>query len=423
MTRRLSAPATVTLSLVTGLAIGMLVSAYAPGAVADTLVSAAGPVGTLWVNAIRMTVIPLVVPLLVAGVAGAEDVRRIGGLGARAIGVFLLMLTLLAVATAIAGPILLSGMELDAARVAALRGAAQITLPSAEELTVRSWILALVPTNPIRAAADGALLPLVVFTLAYAFALGRAASGVRLSQVSAFRGISEVMMDVVRFVLALAPIGIFALALALGARLGPDAVGLMGYYIGVVIGLHILTAPLLYAVAVAGGGVPLGRFARAVLPAQVVGFSSRSSLASLPALVTGARDMLHLSPAATGFVLPLAVSVFKLTSAIYWIIGALFVARLYGIELSGTQLATIAAGSVVLNASTPGIPSGGLLIQAPLYAAVGLPVEGLGILIAIDAIPDMFKTAYNVTADMAVAALLDRSHGATPDPVPAIAGA
>ena len=423
MTRRLSTPATVTLSLAVGLTIGMLIAAYAPAAFADRLVSVAEPVGTLWVNAIRMTVIPLVVPLLIVGVAGAADVRRIGGLGARAIGIFLLMLTLLAIATAMVGPILLGGMELDPARAAGLRSAAEITLPPAEQLTVRSWILSLVPTNPIRAAADGALLPLVVFTLAYAFALGRAAPDVRASQVSAFRGISDVMMDVVRFVLALAPVGIFALALSLGARLGTAAVGLMGYYVGVVIALHLLTTPLLYAMAVFGGGVPLRRFARAVLPAQVVGFSSRSSLASLPALVTGARDLLHLSPAATGFVLPLAVSVFKLTSAIYWTIGALFVARLYGIELSGTQVATIAAGSVVLNASTPGIPSGGLLIQAPLYAAVGLPVEGLGILIAIDAIPDMFKTAFNVTADMAVAVLLDRSPGATPAVVPAVAGA
>jgi Na+/H+-dicarboxylate symporter len=154
--------------------------------------------------------------------------------------------------------------------------------------------------------------------------------------------------------------------------------------------------------------VPLRLFARGVAPAQAVAFSSRSSYASLPALIEGAERTLRLPPEITGFVLPLAVAVFRLTSPIYWTLGALLIAQLYGIEMGPAQVGTVAAASVLLNAATPGIPSGGLLIQAPVYLAVGLPVEGIGLLIAIDAVPDMFKTAFNVTADMAVAVILAR---------------
>jgi Na+/H+-dicarboxylate symporter len=161
----------------------------------------------------------------------------------------------------------------------------------------------------------------------------------------------------------------------------------------------------MYVIIGVSGRVSLASFTRAVLPAQVVGFGSRSSLASLPALVKGATDVLELPPTATGFVLPLGVSVFKLTAAIWGVVGALFVAKLYGLPLAPSALALVAATSVALSFSTPGIPSGGLLLQLPLYVAVGLPVEGVGILIALDTIPDMFKTLLNVTSDMVVAVM------------------
>jgi len=175
-----------------------------------------------------------------------------------------------------------------------------------------------------------------------------------------------------------------------------------------VIVLHAVTGAGLYLLAVIGGRVSLAQFARAAFPAQAVAFTSRSSLAALPVMVEGARDQLHLPAEVTGFVLPLAVSTFKLSSPIYWTLGALFVGKLYGIDLAPAQLVSVGAAAIALNAATPGFPSGGLLIQAPLYPSIGLPVEGLGILIAIDAIPDMFKTAFIVTADLAVATVLAR---------------
>ena len=405
---RLSTTAAVTIGLVLGLAAGIALGA-GPDETAAGIVRFVEPIGTLWVNAIRMTVVPLVVPLLIVGVAGAGDARSAGRLGIRAFLFFLALLIIAATFTALVAPWLYRYLELDPAATAALRATAQVNLPAAEELTFRSWLLSIVPVNPFRALADGALLAIVFFTLTYAFALTRVSADVRDSQVRFFRGVSDVIFVVVRWVLALAPVGIFALALVLGSRLGASVVGAIGFYVAMTIGLHAFLAIFLYLLAVVGGRVSLPAFARAVLPAQLVAASTRSSLASLPALIQGARQ-LGLSPAVTGFVLPFAVSIFKLTSPVYWMIGALFVAELYGMQLGAAQIATIAAGAVVLNASSPGIPSGGLLIQAPLYAAVGLPVEGLGILIAVDTVPDSFKTPFNVTANLAVAAVLNRHH-------------
>ncbi|MBI4421933.1 MAG: cation:dicarboxylase symporter family transporter, partial [Gemmatimonadetes bacterium] len=188
------------------------------------------------------------------------------------------------------------------------------------------------------------------------------------------------------------------------------------YFVAILVLLFLVTGMGLYALAVTAGRSPLSQFARAVCPAQAVAFPSRSSAAALPLMVEAARDQLRLRPDVAGFVIPLAVSVFKPTSPISWTLGALFVGKLYGIDLTATQLMSVGAASIALNAATPPIPSGGLLIQAPVFASIGLPVEGLGILIAIDAIPDMFKTVFNVTADMAVAAVLSGREPVTTAP-------
>lgn len=374
-------------------------------ATAARIVSIFEPIGTAWINAIRMTVIPLVVPLLIVGVAGADDTRKAGVLGARAFGLFLAFLIFFAAMTALVAPPMYEFLTLDPAATARLRESAHIELPSSDALSVRTWLLGLIPLNPVKAAADGTLLPVVLFTLLYAFALGRIAPETRAAQVAFFRGMGDTMLVVVRWILGIGWLGIFALALVLGQKLGASAIGGIAFYVGINIALHVIGTILIYVLMIVTRRVPIAQFARAVLPAQVVGFGTRSSLASLPALVKGANDNLRLPASSTGFVLPLAVSVFKLTSAIYWIVAALFVARLYGLPLPMSSVLLVGASSVVLSLSTPGIPSGGMLLQAPLYVAIGLPVEAIGILIALDTLPDMFKTIFNVTADMAVAVL------------------
>ena len=407
----------VSFGLVLGLALGMWLARDAtPSAFEKGMVSTLDVIGTAWITAVRMTVIPLIVPLLIVGVAGSDDSARTGLVGAKAFAWFLSLLAVTALLTAFVAPPWFDTLTLDPAATARLRATAKIDVPPTDALSLRTWVLGLIPLNPIKAAADGALLPTVLFTLLYAFAMGRILPAARAAQLAFFRGMADTMLVVVRWMLAIGWLGIFALAVVLGEKLGASALNAIGFYVGVMIALHVVVIVAMYVIIVVTRRVPLGQFARAVLPAQVVAFGSRSSLASLPALVKGATDGLALTPTATGFVLPLGVSVFKLTAGIWGVVGALFVAKLYGLPLPTSSLALVAAASVALSFSTPGIPSGGLLLQIPVYVAIGLPVEGVGILIALDTIPDMFKTTLNVTSDMVVAVMTVPRAASAPPP-------
>jgi Na+/H+-dicarboxylate symporter len=165
---------------------------------------------------------------------------------------------------------------------------------------------------------------------------------------------------------------------------------------------------LLYPVVAAVAKIPMGQFARAALPAQLIAFSSSSSIATLPAMVESAEGGLGLPKRVTGFVLPLAVSVFKLAAPVSWTVGALFVGWFYGIPLHMRELATIGFAAVLLGFAAPGVPRGAFILLTPLFLAIGLPAEGIGILIAVDAIPDTCSTVLNVTGDLAASAIVAR---------------
>jgi Na+/H+-dicarboxylate symporter len=390
--------------LVLGLALGIAAAASDSAAVLR-VVRWIEPVGTLWVNAIRMTVIPLIVASLVVAVSGA-GARTVGRLGTRALVVFAVLLASVAVLGALAAPPLFARLRIDPVAAESIRaGASAVQRPALP--TLADWIVGLVPANPIRAAADGAMLPLIVFTLAFGLALGRVAPERRAAVVGFFDGVAVATTVLVRWILALAPIGVFALALALATRLGAGVMGAAAFYLAAHSALLAAALLLLYPVAVLGGRVRPGRFARAALPAQVVAATTRSSMAALPAMVAAAGDTLGLRPGVTSFALPLAVSTFRLNQPVSWQAMALFAAALYGVRLGPADVATLAAASVLMSFSVPGIPSGSLFVIAPFLAAVGIPPEAVGVLIALDLVPDVFKTLLNVTAHLTAVTVLD----------------
>ncbi|MGZ8377415.1 MAG: dicarboxylate/amino acid:cation symporter [Gemmatirosa sp.] len=409
--RRRSPTVLALVALVAGLVVGAATAATDAPAL-RAFVRLVEPLGTLWVNAIRMTLVPLVVSLLVTSVAGVADVRAVGRLGARAVGWFLALLVGAALLAALAAPPLIVRLAIDPAAAAALRAsaadtAAQASGPAPQLPTLRGFVVGLVPINPVGAAAEAAMLPLIVFVVLFAAAVTRLPVERRAPIVAFFTAVREAMLVVVGWVLRLTPIGVFALAADMGAQLGIGAAGAVGYYVVVLCGLVAVATLACYPVAALFGRVSMARFARAAGPAQMVAISTRSSLASLPALVDGARTHLGDRPAITGFVLPLAVSTFKLNTPIADLVGPLFLAHLYGIDLSMAQIATMTIVSVALSFSNPGIPSGGLfVVTAPVLLSAGLPLDGIGLLIAADAIPDVFNTVVNVTGDMTVATVL-----------------
>ena len=397
------------LALVAGFIVGALVRA-ASGDAARVLLAVADPIGTLWVNAIRMTVIPLVVSLLITGVVQSSDSRSVGRLGLRAVVVFVVLLSAISILSALVAPPLFTFLEVDPAGAAALRASVAPNTTTVPQLPgLAAWITSLVPVNPVKAAVDGAMLPLIVFTFAFALAIRYLGDRERHALAGFFRSIADAMLVLVRWVLWLAPLGIAALALSLGARLGVSAAGAVGFYLVVHASLLIAAIVVMYVVAVLFGRVSLGTFARAALPAQIVAMSTRSSLAALPAMLDAAESRLGLPRQTSGFVVPFAVSIFRLNLAVSWIVGGLFVAKLYGVPFGLAAIVTFTIAAVVMSFSVPGIPSGSLFIIAPLFPQVGLPVEGVGILIALDALPDVFKTALNVTGHLTAAVVVSRA--------------
>jgi len=370
------------------------------------------PVGTVWINAIRMTVIPLVVSLLITGVAGAADLRAIGRIGGRSLLTFFLLLLGTALVIMPLGVLVFKLLPgIGAARPPLPAGAAEAAGQIASGGPAPgfgAWLTSLIPVNPIAAAANGAMLQLVLFTLILALAIAKSGPATRDTLLGFFRALSEAMLVIVRWVVALAPIGVFALVLPLAAHGGAGVAGAVGFYVLVYSVGSLLITLLLYPATALVAKIPLGRFARAVLPAQTVAFASSSSIASLPALVEGAERELQLPKRVSGFVLPLAVSTFKIAAPVSWTLGALFVGWFYGFPLGLGALATVAFASLFLSFAGPGVPRGAWLMLAPLFVAIGLPVEGIGILIAVDAIPDLFSTVLNVTGDLAAAAIVAR---------------
>jgi proton glutamate symport protein len=400
----------VLLALLAAILLGVLIAASHN----VSLIRAAdviAPIGTLWVNGIRMTVIPLVVSLLITGVASVSDIKSIGRLGGRTLVTFVLLLIGVA---AIVIPIALAMF-----RLLPPHGALELppgAVEAANEMSVEgqtqtfsAWLVSLLPANPVAAAASGAMMPLILFTLLLALAIARSPEASRQTLTHFFRALSDAMLVLVRWIILAAPLGVFALVLPLAVHAGGTLAGAIGFYVAAYSIASIAVTLLLYPVAAIGGRIPLRRFARAALPPQLIAFSSSSSIASLPALVETAEKNLQLPERITGFVLPLAVSTFKIAGPVSWTIGALFIGWFYDVPLHANRIATIAFAAVFLAFAVPGIPRGAFIMLTPLFLAIGLPAKGIGILIAVDAIPDVFATVLNTTGHLVAAVLVARN--------------
>jgi Na+/H+-dicarboxylate symporter len=365
------------------------------------------PIGTLWVNAIRMTVIPLLISLVITAVASGVDASSTTRAGVRSMVLFVAMVVLSMAFALLTAPLALLPLQVEASAAASLRASAAAATTAVQSQSFRDWLVSIIPLNPIQAAAEGAILPVLVFSVLFGLAANRIASDAREVIVRFFVAVREVLLVLIHWILVVAPIGVFALALPLTTRMGSAAAGAIGYFILIASVLLVAGTALLYLLVALWGRMPLDQFARACAPVQAVAISTRSSLASLPALMDSA-GRLNLPSQIAGLTIPLGVSVFKYGSPIARITGTLFIAKLYGIELGGADLVTLAVALTILPFYSPGIPSGGLLVLTPVYLAIGLPVEAIGLLIAVDALPDMFLTVSNVTAVLTAATLLSR---------------
>lgn len=402
-----AAGAQTTVRILLALAAGLTVGAAMAGHPAiEKIIAIADPVGGLWLDALRMTIVPLVFSLLVVGVSAAAGTAAAGGTAARALGLFGALLTASAIFSALAVSGVLAAWPAPQAAVAGLREAAGHSSQKVPDFpTMGAWLRAFIPTNPIEAAAETNMAPLVVFALLFGLALTRIRAELRRGLTDVFQALMDTMLVLVQWVLLVAPIGVFALALIVGAKAGFGAAGALGHYILILSGVCIAVGLLSYLLALAAG-VPLAAFARAAAPAQAVAFSTQSSIASLPAMIAGTRQ-LGASEASIGVVLPLAVSLFRITSPAANLGVAIYCAHVFGVPLNAALLAAGIGVAAVISLASVGLPGQITFFTTtgPICLIMGVPLELLPILLAVETIPDIFRTVGNVTADMAVTCL------------------
>ena len=272
-----------------------------------------------------------------------------------------------------------------------------------------AFIESLVAPNIVAAAAETAMLPLTLFLAAFALAASRLPAGQRETLVGFFRALAHAMLLIIGWVLWAAPVGVFALALGVGAASGGAAFATLGHYILIVVAAGTLVFLAGYLLAWLAGGIAPLRFARAMIPAQTVALSTQSSLASLPAMLDSAQR-LGLREQTAEFVLPLAVAIFRATSPAMNLAVAVYVAHLAGVELGPAALAAGVAVALVIaigSVSLPGTISF-VISVGPIALAMGVPIEPLALLVAVEMMPDLMRTLANVTMDVAVTTAVDR---------------
>jgi Na+/H+-dicarboxylate symporter len=398
-------------ALLIGLALGS-----ASGGLAETvrgdLLAGAAFVGTLWLNALKMTVIPLVVALLVVGIAKSAEAALGGRIAARSVLWIVIICTASAVLGALAIVLLTHLFPLPRGTAAGLQAAlAGVEQKSSAPLPgIVDFFKGIVPDNVFAAATNGDILPLVVFSVLFALALGRIGADGRRSVVNLFEAIGDALLVIIGWVLWIAPLGVLALAFSVGSAAGGSAFAGLGHYVVLISAIGILVTLLGYPLAMIAGRVAPGRFARGLIAPQTVAISTRSSLASLPAMLTAVRGM-GVSNQVADVTLPIAVALFRATGPAMNTAVAFYVAHWLGYEPTLAQMIAATAVGAVMSYGAVSLPGEVSFISsiAPIALALGVPIAPLGLLVAVEMIPDIFRTVGNVTLDVALTAVVDRS--------------
>jgi Na+/H+-dicarboxylate symporter len=410
-------PFYVLAALVAGLILGIVADRTSP-VFRDFLIEAASVVGELWLDALKMTVIPLIVALLVTGIGRSAEAARAGGVAARTVLWIVIVCTASAIFGMVAIQLLATAFPLPQAAAQALQAgiaglgeAPEATLP-----TVGAFFRSLVPENVIAAAAEGEVLPLVVFAILFAIAASRIGATKRKAIVGLLDAIADALLLIIGWILWLAPLGVFALAFTVGAAAGSAAFAGLAHYILLVSIVGVLVTLLAYPLAIIGGRVSPGGFSRAMIAPQSVAVSTRSSLASLPAMLASAR-VIGIRDEVADVSLPIAVALFRATGPAMNAAVAFYVAHWLGYQPTFGQIVAATAVAAVMSYAAISLPGEITFISsiAPIAMALGVPIAPLALLVAVEMVPDIFRTLGNVTMDVAVTAVVDRSAEKGPD--------
>lgn len=405
-------PATLTARVVIGMtlgaALGLLLNLggwATPGGWVDyyLLDGLFQVIGTLFVNALKMLVVPLVLLSLIGGVCGIGDLNALGRVGLKTFFWFLLT-TALAIATALA--------------LASVSGIGHgMNLPPAasyvgkEAPPLVSVITHLIPSNPLAAMVNGEMLQVIVFALLLGIGLLQVGARAR-PLITAAAVANEVMLRLVLLVMATAPYAVFALLAKSMAELGlPLLIQLAGYVLILVTALALHFYVTLMLLLKLFGRVAIRPFLRKIRTTQLFAFSTSSSNATLPVTLQTTTERMGVHPSVAAFTVPLGATINMDGTAIMQGVATVFIAQLYGVELGLTGYLTVLAMAVLASIGTAGVPGVGLVMLTLVFVQVGLPVEGIGLILGVDRLLDMLRTAVNVSGDVVVSVIVARSEG------------
>jgi Na+/H+-dicarboxylate symporter len=366
------------------------------------------PIGVIWIGFLKMTMLPLVIALLITSVSSTRQINN-APLLKRTLLVFLTLYVIALIAAMVLMPLM---MQLLPASATVPENIVDTTAISSEKpLSFLEQVVNWVPVNPFKSAAEGAILPLVIFSLMFGLAVNHISEEPKRAVTLFFQGVTEVMLKIVEWVLLIVPLGIFCVVFPLASQMGVNLVGALGFYVAASIVVSVVCLLIVCVIASFYTETPFLRFMSACLQPQFVALGTQSSLATLPTMVEVSEEKLQIPSRVTNMVLPLAVAIFKVGSAGAGVTYIFFAARMYHVELTFPQILITFIVALVTAVGGAGLPSGASFFApiVTIFMAVGLPVEIIPILFAVDTIPDMGQTVTNVTADMAAASMVAKN--------------
>ena len=387
-----------------------MVAGIVVGAVMGEQASVLAPLGTLFIQLIKMLVVPLVTVSIISGAAALGGSRSAGKIGFISIG-FIMLTTVISILIAIAaGLIFKPGAGLSADSVGAIMAQASSASYEKPEMSFWGIVIGMIPANPIEALAEGNILQIIIFGLFLGFGIAAIEATKREKVINGLNYLLEALIWCIGKVMLIAPIGVFGLMAEATGTFGFDILlkvaNLLWVDLLAVFVMGLVAYPAFIALF---SRVRVGDFFRAMMRPQIIAFSTASSMATLPVTLS-ACDQMRISKQTSGFVVPLGATINMTGNAIYYTLVAIFFAQFYGIELSLAQYVAITITASLGSVGQAGVPGPTLMVVAVLVAA-GIPIEGLPMLYALDRVFDTIRTVLNITGDAACAAVTDRLAG------------
>jgi len=397
---------------------GAVVASQEPlSGIGNTLNQILNPIGQIFMKLIKMVIVPLVFASLVVGIASLGDVRKLGRMGGKTLGLYLLT-TAIAVSIGLGCAHLVKpGQFIDEEEQAKLeeqfknksdeKGEAAAKAPSAIDN-----VLDIIPENPVESLSSGNMLQIIFFAMLFGIALTMLGAGEAQIVVTFLDKVQEAMVVIIHIVMKFAPYGVAALIAEVVGTSGISVLkALLVYGLTVLLGLTLHAGLVYGGIVKVFGKLPLGAFFKAIRPAQLLGFSTSSSSATLPVSMECAEENLGISKSVSSFVLPLGSTVNMDGTALYQGVAAVFIAQVFAIDLSMADQLAIVLTATMASIGAAGVPGAGMVTLAMVLTATGIPTVGIALILGLDRLLDMFRTAVNVTGDLSVTAAIARTEG------------